>query len=108
MSEEYGKGAHTVYDVQYHLVWVAKYRYHILTGESALRARELVRQTREARNLTILGGYVSKDHIHFPISSGSDLAPSKVVQYILSLLFCSPRWLWKDYGFHEFFVVGHG
>jgi putative transposase len=82
MSEEYGKGAHTVYDVEYHLVWVTKYRYHILTGEIALRARELIRQTCEARNLTILSGHVSKDHIHLHISSPPELAPSKVVQYI--------------------------
>ncbi len=33
MSEEYRKGPHTVYDIQYHFVWAAKYRYHILKGE---------------------------------------------------------------------------
>jgi putative transposase len=26
----YRKGAHTVYDIKYHLVWVTKYRYHVL------------------------------------------------------------------------------
>jgi len=35
MSAEYKKGPHTVYDIQYHLVWVTKYRYHVLTGEVA-------------------------------------------------------------------------
>jgi putative transposase len=55
MSEEYRKGPHTVYDVQYHLVWVTKYRYHVLKGDVAQRARELIRQTCEARNITILG-----------------------------------------------------
>jgi putative transposase len=41
---EYRTGSHTVYDIQYHLVWVTKYRYPILQGEIALRARELLRQ----------------------------------------------------------------
>ncbi len=82
MSSEYKKGPHTVYDIQYHLVWATKYRYHILKGEVALRARELIRQTCEARNITILSGHVSKDHIHLHISSPPELSPSKICQYV--------------------------
>ena len=43
--------------IQYHFVWVTKYRYHILKGEIALRARELIRQSCEACGISILGGY---------------------------------------------------
>ena len=82
MSDDYRKGPHTVYDIQYHFVWVTKYRYHILTGEIALRIRDLIRQTCEARNITILKGHVSKDHIHLHVSSPPELAPSKMAQYI--------------------------
>jgi len=82
MGEEYRKGPHTVYDIQYHLVWVTKYRYHVLTGEVAVRARELIRQTCESRNITILGGHISKDHIHLHVSSPPELAPSKIAQYL--------------------------
>ena len=82
MSDDYRKGPHTVYDIQYHFVWVTKYRYHILTGEIALRTRDLIRQTCEARNITILKGHVSKDHIHLHVSSPPELAPSKMAQYI--------------------------
>ena len=82
MGEGYSKGPHTVYDIQYHLVWVTKYRYQVLTGEVALRARELIRQTCEARSITILSGHVSKDHIHLHVSCPPELAPSKVAQYI--------------------------
>ena len=44
MTTEYRKGAHTVYDIKYHFVWVTKYRYHVLRGEIAERARDLIRQ----------------------------------------------------------------
>jgi REP element-mobilizing transposase RayT len=27
-------GAHTVYNIQYHMVWVTKYRYKVLRGEA--------------------------------------------------------------------------
>jgi len=82
MSEEYRKGSHTIYDIQYHFVWVTKYRYHILTGEVAIRAREIIRQVCEARNITILSGHISKDHIHVHVSCPPELSPSKIIQYI--------------------------
>ena len=41
---EYRKGSHTVYNIQYHFVWVTKYRYHVLEGEVKLRVREVIRQ----------------------------------------------------------------
>jgi len=44
---EYRKGAHTVYDLKYHLVWVMKYRYEILEGEIAKRARDIIREGRQ-------------------------------------------------------------
>lgn len=64
--EEYRKGAHTVYDIKYHIVWTTKYRYHILKGEVALRARDLIRQTCLAYEVRIIKGHVGKDHIHAP------------------------------------------
>jgi len=82
MSETYRKGAHSVYDIQYHFVWVTKYRYHVLKGEVAQRARELIRQTCESRSITILKGHVSKDHIHLHVSMSPELSPSKAIQYV--------------------------
>ena len=82
MSESYRKGSHTVYDIQYHFVWVTKYRYKILEVEVALRIRELIRQICASRNITILSGHISKDHVHIHVSCPPELSPSKIVQYI--------------------------
>ena len=82
MSKGYSKGPHTIYDIQYHFVWVTKYRYHILKGDIAHRARNLIRQTCEAKNITILNGHVSKDHIHLHVSCPPELSPSKIMQYV--------------------------
>ncbi len=79
---KYRKGSHTVYDIQYHFVWVTKYRYHVLRGEVAERARELIRQTCMSRDIKILKGHVSKDHIHILVSSPPTLSPSKIMQYV--------------------------
>ncbi len=39
MSSEYKKGPHTVYDIQYHLVWATKYRYNHLAKQIQLNRR---------------------------------------------------------------------
>ena len=77
---DYRKGSHTVYDIKYHFVWITKYRYPVLTGAVALRARELLRQGCEANNLRILKGSVGKDHIHMLLSCPKTMAPSEIAQ----------------------------
>ena len=42
---EYRKGAHTVYDLKYHVVWATKYRYHVLKGEIGVRVRDIIFST---------------------------------------------------------------
>jgi putative transposase len=79
---DYRKGWHTVYDIQYHFVWVTKYRYHVLRGEVAKRARELILQSCLSRDIKIIKGHVSKDHIHILVSCPPRLSPSKVMQYL--------------------------
>ena len=63
-----------------HFVWITKYRYPVLTGAVALRARELLRQGCEANNLRILKGSVGKDHIHMLLSCPTTMAPSEIAQ----------------------------
>ena len=60
---DYRYGSHTVYQIEYHFVWVTKYRYKVLEGELAERVRELVRQTCEAFEIRIVRGVVSKDQM---------------------------------------------
>lgn len=79
---EYNKSSHAIYDIKYHLIWVTKYRYKIIVGEIAKRLRELLRQGCEARGITIIQGSIGKDHVHMLISCPTDLAPSKIVQYL--------------------------
>lgn len=76
------RGAHTVYNIQYHLVWVTKYRYPVLRGEVAERVRELIRQSCMSRDIKILKGHVAKDHIHLLVSCPPVLSPAKVMQYL--------------------------
>ena len=79
---DYRYGSHTVYNIEYHFVWVTKYRYQVLNGDVSLRVRELVRQTCEAFEIKIWSGVVSKDHIHIVVSAPPNLAPSEIMRRI--------------------------
>ena len=79
---DYRYGSHTVYKIEYHFVWVTKYRYKVLQGDVGQRVRELVRQTCEAFEIRILKGVVSKDHVHILVSVPPELAPSEIMRRI--------------------------
>lgn len=58
------RGHHTSSRLVVHLVWVTKYRYQVFSGEVGVRCRILLRQICDAEDVVILGGAVSKDHVH--------------------------------------------
>ena len=79
---EYKKGSHTVYDIEYHVVWTTKYRYKVLQGKIAERLREVLRQGCQAHGMTIVRGSIGKDHVHMLLSCPPTLAPSKIMQLL--------------------------
>jgi putative transposase len=79
---EYRHNAHATFDLKYHVIWITKYRYKVLKGRIAERARDLIRQTCQARGVVIVRGAVSPDHIHMLLSAPPQLSPANLVQYI--------------------------
>ena len=75
---DYRYGSHTVFQIEYHFVWVTKYRYKVLTGEVAERVRELVRETCGAFEIRIVKGVVGKDHVHNLTSCPPDPARQRL------------------------------
>jgi len=79
---EYRYGSHSVFNIEYHFVWVTKYHYKVLTDAVSLRVRELVRQTCELFEIQIISGVVSSDHVHLFISALPTMAPSEIMRRI--------------------------
>ena len=79
---EYHHSAPAVWDIKYHLVWITKYRYKILGGEVGERARDLLKQIAAAREVRIVRGAVSPDHVHMLVVVPPQLAPAKLVQFL--------------------------
>ena len=79
---DYRYGSHTVYNIEYRIVWVPKRRYTVLTGDVALRVRVLVRQTCEIIEIKILQGIISKDHVPNLVSAPPNMASSEIIRRI--------------------------
>jgi putative transposase len=79
---EYQHTAHTRYDIKYHIVWITKYRYKIITPEIGRRLKELLIQGCGCRGMTIVTGHIDKDHVHLLLSCPPSLSPSKIAQYL--------------------------
>ena len=78
----YRKGGHTVFDIKFHLVWITKYRYKILKGSIGKRLIELLKQGCEAKDIVIVKGHVSPDHVHMLVSVPPSLSVSDVAKYL--------------------------
>ncbi len=108
---DYRYGSHTVFNIEYHFVWVTKYRYQVLTGDVALRVRDLVRQTCEHFEIRIIKGVVSKDHVHIFVSAPPTMAPSEIMRRIkgstASKLFEEFPMLKKRYWGRHFWARGY-
>ena len=74
------KGSHTTTRLTCHIVWVTKYRYHVLKGDVQRRCRELIIQVCEVEEVDILKGVVSKDHVHIHIEYPPRTAISQLVK----------------------------
>ena len=57
----YRHGSHTVSRLTVHIVWITKYRYHVLTGDIQKRCRELIIQLCDAEDIKIL--YFTRDKL---------------------------------------------
>ena len=78
----YEKGAHTLYDLKVHVIWVPKYRKRSLTGQVAIRTRDILRQIALEHEIEVISGKVAPDHVHMFITFRPMQPIAKVVQYL--------------------------
>jgi len=77
---QYDKGKHCVFYHRYHLVWSTKYRYKVLLGDVRLRVRDILRQVCAERDVDIIRGVLSNDHVHMFVSVPPKLALSNLMR----------------------------
>jgi putative transposase len=73
------KTRYSHYNLNYHLVWIPKYRRKILTGDIAQRLSELLRETADKNDIQILSESIQPDHVHLFVSAPPRLSPANIV-----------------------------
>jgi len=89
----YQLGAHTKTDLQVHMVWSPKYRKRVLTGQVALRVRDILRQIALEHELEIITGKVASDHVHMFLPYKPHPDSSQIVQGRKGI---SSRLMWQE------------
>jgi len=90
----YRLGSHTKTDMKVHIIWVPKYRKRVLTGQVAIRVRDVLRQIAMEHEIIIISGKISADHVHVFVSYRPDMPVSKIVQYLKGI---SSRLLMQEF-----------
>ena len=76
---KYRKLSHVVYKCDYHIVWVPKYRYRILTGDIKTLVEGDVRMLCEWKGCEVQELSVQEDHIHLLVSIPPKVSVSELM-----------------------------
>jgi putative transposase len=76
------RGAHTVFEIHLHLVWITRYRRPVLSGEVAVRVRDLIRDICAQHGVNIMKGHVAKEHVHLFVSIPPQVTVSRLLQWL--------------------------
>lgn len=79
---KYWTGAHTKHRLQYHLVWVPKYRKRVLLGKVASRLRGLLYEAARVNGWHLSELSVQRDHVHVLLQIGPEMSVSRVMQFL--------------------------
>ena len=109
---KYRKLSHVVYKCDYHIVWVPKYRYRILTGEIKKLVEEDLKLLCEWKGCEIQEMSVQVDHIHLVVSIPPKVSVSSLMGVLkgklaIKLFKSYPQMKEKLYWGNHFWVRGY-
>jgi putative transposase len=71
---------HATYMINYHMVWIPKYRRKILVNEIAGKTEEILHFIAKERGWDILALEVMPDHVHLFVSAPPKFSPADIVK----------------------------
>ncbi len=80
---EYRRGAHTVFEIHLHLVWITKYRRPIADGRDRNTRAGSDPGHHGRHEVSIMKGHVSKDHVHLTdLCSPPQVTINRLLQWL--------------------------
>ena len=109
---KYRRLSHVVYQCTYHVVWVPKYRYRILTGAVAELMDRDIRMLCEWKDVEVIELNVQVDHIHAVLSIPPKIAISAFMGFLkgklaIKVMKSYPRLRKKPYWGNHFWARGY-
>ena len=109
---KYKKLSHVVYKCDYHIVWVPKYRFRILTGQIKLLMESDIRMLCEWKKCEIQEMSVQIDHIHLVLSIPPKVSISELMGILkgklaIKLFKTYPKLKQKPYWGNHFWARGY-
>ena len=80
MPQEVNHSPHSAYVINYHLVWIPRYRKKVLVGPVEARLKELLAEVASKYGFEILAVEVMPDHVHLFVSAPPKFAPAEIVR----------------------------
>ena len=74
--------SHTIWHCQYHIVWVPKYRFRILSGDVSFEVNRCIRAFSEQKRCEIVELNIQVDHVHLLVMIPPKLSVSDYVGII--------------------------
>jgi len=84
------KTRYAIYNINYHIVWIPKYRRAILKGKIKEELLNLFESVAKGNQIQIIQAEIMPDHVHLFVSAPPRLSPAKVVNMFKGV---SARWL---------------
>lgn len=84
------KTRYSTYNINYHIVWIPKYRRKVLVGEVANSLKNMFDRIGYTHCIDVLEMEVMPDHVHLFVSAPPRYPPAWIVNTFKG---CSARWL---------------
>jgi len=109
---KYRKLSHVIYKCDYHIVWVPKYRFRVLTGQIKDLVEEDIRMLCEWKRCDIQELSVQLDHVHVVVSIPPKISVSELMGVLkgklaIKLFRSYPKMKQKPYWGNHFWARGY-
>ena len=75
----FNKLSHVIWHCQYHIVWVPKYRYHVLTGRVGFEVGKSIRIYAERLGCELVELNIQPDHVHLLVKVPPKVSISRLM-----------------------------
>jgi len=80
MPREANHSPHSAYSINYHLVWIPRYRKRVLVWPIEVRLKELLVEITSQYSFEILAVEVMPNHVHLFVSAPPKFAPADIAR----------------------------